>query len=488
MKTPLATHSQFLCAPWRQRKTEKSFGTLYVLAAFSLLMGWAIGWVGFLKDNNNAWLVLGYATSGVFTVVLLCLLQILSFMHLNHPHHARTVPGHLRRLRETVIAVWLVSAAVCALIWGLAFGNIATWFLVFAVLIVVFVAPFLWPVRWVVAFIPVAWLMKSQAPVAMVVREGLSGVWQDWPLPIATLTLLICARILTHAMIRDGNAKHATAFARYRILMTAATPGADGRQLSLHHWGNIGSTILRVGQFPLDHYMQFLLRKPLATEASVLARAELVFGRDAHWIWMVCAALLILLGAGVLGLAETMFMRSLPDVVPAFDFVLGMGMTFTMMIMTAAWPSAIYMSRKEQKLLVLLPGMPRGASLNRLLARRMLWQLLPGWLFVAAVTSQLHLLSDSHLLTSIGAGLMPAVPFLIRDWSRMKLGARDGLALTQLSIFIGPVVCGAVQYWLHWSSATVYAVSIVLTSILLYWRWRRLGSFPVAFPAGRLAA
>ena len=322
----------------------------------------------------------------------------------------------------------------------------------------------------------------------MAVREGLARFWQEWPLPIAMFALLLCARILTHVMIRDGNPKHATAFARYRILLAAGTPGADGRQLSLHHWGNIGSAILRVGQFPLDHYMRLLLRKPVATEASVMARAELVFGRDAHWIWMVWAGLFVTLGAGVLGMAETMFMRSLPDVVPAFDLVLGAGMVFTMMIMTAAWPTAICLSRKEQKLLVLLPGMPRGKSLNRLLARRIVGQLLSGWLFVAVVTSQLQLLSDTNLFTTMCAGLMPAVPFLIRDWSRMKLGSRDGLALNQLSIFIGPVVCGAVQHWLQWSSGTVYAVSILLTSALLYWRWRRLASLPQAFPAGRLAA
>jgi len=150
-------------------------------------------------------------------------------------------------------------------------------------------------------------------------------------------------------------------------------------------------------------------------------------------------------------------------------------------------PGALWASRREQALLVLLPGMPQGAALNRAVAWRQMRQFL--WVLATLLPALAVIVWADIALSALAylAITLPMSAWLWRDVSRLR-------ASRPFAVF-GPlllcVVAGVLSQFLlsrqpgallPWLMAV-----LTLTAGLLTWRWRRLSRLPQALPAGRLA-
>ena len=369
------------------------------------------------------------------------------------------------------------------------FGNTVAWLLGSALLLVFLITPFLWPLRWFAVVLLACMPGWPQDTMTALVRERVIPVWNEWPLTVAALTLALGARVLTHGLLRDGNEKHVKAYRMTRYLRLATMPDANGHQASLHHWGTVGSAVLDVAQFPLRRYMRLLLRQPQATPAHAMARAELVFGSDMHWVLQASVALgaLLLVAAGCLFATWFWGSQWVVKASPA-ALVLCELMLLLAMLPTMSWQSALLRSKREQSLLMLLPGMPRGAPLNRWLARRVLLQSLIGWVLAAGIASQLHFAPGDE--TFVVAGYLASlsmIPFLIQDWSRTQVPRPAQVSAYLAAFALGSALCYGAQSWLHWTPAAALAACVLFTALMLFWRWRRMADYPSAFPAGRFA-
>jgi hypothetical protein len=150
--------------------------------------------------------------------------------------------------------------------------------------------------------------------------------------------------------------------------------------------------------------------------------------------------------------------------------------------------SAILRSKREQSLLMLLPGMPRGVELNRLLTGRLFRQMALSWLVPALIASQLQFSPRGDtLVAAIYIGILPAFGLLIQDWSRIQIQRPMRVLAIMVTVAIGPIACFIAMNQFQLDKAWLLAASATLTIPILYGRWKQLQTFPAAFPAGRLA-
>ena len=146
---------------------------------------------------------------------------------------------------------------------------------------------------------------------------------------------------------------------------------------------------------------------------------------------------------------------------------------------------------------MLLPGVPRGARLNRWLA----WQMSAAYLVVGRRRLPVALALDRRgtrcprarrdrsgdLNLGIAAVLLPQVAWQWRYWARLY-GATGSVsqAPTLIPFLLGG---GAVALHIsaHVSYLTIGVVMAVAAIAYCAWRWVRMGSEPTAFPIGRLS-
>ena len=485
MKIDITAHSQLLLAPWRQRHTEKAYGGIYVMAALLLVLG---ALIGFLKGGDKVAMASAYALMGATSVLVLWLLQIMSFLQLNSPAHARTVPRQLRTLRETVVAFWILSALVCGSIMGIAFGNTGSWILASAMMLIFMVASIVWPARWLLTCALLC-IPLLQNIVGDAWTKHFFPAWISWPVPAAMVILSLGARVLTHSLVRDGDAKHATAYSKARNLRLAMMPDANGRQASLHQWGDLGTAVLGAVQYPWRRYMEAVLRKPEKTSKNAMARVEIAIGSEVHWILQLSVALVGLVLAAVACLLAAWFWGD-PWVVKLSPFASPITILILPVVLMPAvgWHSSMLRSQSEQKLLMLLPGVPRGGELNRALARSMLVPSTVGWFLAATMAMQLDLpQEDRILMASMYLGMLPMIVFQIQDWSRIRV-PRPPQAIAYMAVYaLASASCYALQDWLALRLPTVFAVFACGSALMLWVRWQKLEMYPSAFPSGRFA-
>jgi len=156
------------------------------------------------------------------------------------------------------------------------------------------------------------------------------------------------------------------------------------------------------------------------------------------------------------------------------------------------WPAILWVTRREQTLLRLLPGAPQGGALNRWLALRLSGlQALTAAFFLGLLLALQGLQGTGGQESQVAQAslvLSPlAVLMLWRDWSRMS--APQGI----FSPAMLPVVAGvnvAAYAWVAGSGLGAGSLALLVLPLwmaLAAWRWRVLGSKPAAWPVGRLA-
>jgi hypothetical protein len=473
--------TQVLLAPWRQYRHQGSQWLWYVLMAVSLVLPL----VGALRWPSNVllWLLASelVAWLGAFWVWL-----VNSLLVQNEPHAARLVPGQARVLRRVLLGAGVAIAAGVTLI-GAAFDHgVLTFFIGVATLLAV-----AWTVRmpalgmlgWIVPLTRAQW---ANAPFVVAAEDAILAAWESQPesfVVVVTIALAAASWWSVRHLIQDGDARHQR---NYRLRIKRRFAERSGRpQEAWRQSGLIGD---RLVGFATALYRQRLARVCAQRSGSVLGRGLMGLGPNFHWSG-------VLGGAVVYGSITTLLVilvlrpgvvvdshRGVNTVWPLSVFALN-----TLAAVGLAPRSALHHTRREQALLMLIPGMPRGAALNRSVARRLLARFLACWcvallLCVALAPAQRPMAS---LPMTLAFACLPMCTLLWRDWSRVTAP----IPLTLVGPVLLSMVVGAgaiaLQSWCGVTPGECATAFVGVTLVALAWRWRLVRDSPAAFPVGR---
>ena len=411
---------------------------------------------------------------------------------------ARLVPGHLRQLREVGVALFLVIAIVSGLLLHGVFGHFPLFTMLAGAVLVSFSMALRWPITWFVFWV-FPWIPSALLKDTAVWRETaalLRGWHEQHPVTQAALAMLALSVILWH-LFQDGGPAHLRAWQSAKVFndLMAMKPGCATRAARppLH-------PVLRLLAKPftwsLPVWTRHLIRTATPTAESVAARAEIATLRNLHWPATVGVSAVIFLG--LLG-AELAVLHWLPaaraatvlqGALPGTSFGLMCALFGPLLGIT----QMLRRTRTEQALLTLVPGMPRGDAMNRVLARRMLTQFL---LVLGAGAALLTLMvalvpgewpPEQPLMGLFFAAVaMPAGLLLWQDWSRKgQPGATQAVILMLGWTLVAGLSIGANRIFsiMPWH---VVAVTAPLTAVLALWRWRAVRRMAPFWPVGRHA-
>ncbi len=492
-----ALHTQaalMLRAPWQWSRNDGRLWASWVYA------GLAAGAVGvptlalmFWVPGRLASVLLGVL--GAVGLLVVWAVQFAALLRLDHPHPARFVVGHGRALRAAALGLWLALVALVGVAATLALqqpGGEPTR----ALLLVVMAAGatflcvamalrwwVLWLVMWFVfPFFGHPWVRAALQPVVVFLRDH----WQAQPVLWTVLALLAMATTLVNLFGR-ADATHTRTYARRESFRKIASAGAAGRKPALAAYGRWGELLGAPFRHLADAWLAHVTRRACPERASVMARAEVVLHGAQHWVGQLGSMVVVQL---VVLSALYVLMRSVaPDLPkPWAGAQVGMGIGLASMAIAPliSLPAALWGSRREQALLVLLPGMPQGAALNRALAWQQMTHFARVWVAALPALVAVAWWSNSLLVWAFAAAALPPSVLLCRDVSRLRApGAQVALLFV---LFTG--LCVVSLLLDRWQSALLlpWALGMVLlTAALLAWRWRKLAHWPPALPAGRLA-
>lgn len=479
-----ARYSQVLLAVWRQRDPASPWLRRLLAALLATSAAAALAWLPFAA----AWRVL--AGMLLFVVLGTWLGVAANLQEQNHPHAARCVPGHLRTLRRAALLGWALCTGLGALLmWAVLPPNgLGRLLLLGSGFIAVFL---LWSSRavwlWLVLTM-LSPLLGALAGELAPVTRAVTAVWATNPDAVLLLALLAQAALVA-AAFEGGGARHRERYARQAIVRNAMRLQFDSRQLSAAAWGR-----------PLEWLMQPFVRCFNAWQArllaradnrnprSVMARAAIVLHGAQHWLYQLMSiaavlAIVLLSFAAVSRFVDVNLNNLLPG-------ALGMGIGIASMGFgpSFALPTALWQSRREQALLCLLPGMPRGAALNRAVAGHQLRDGIVAWLATSPVLVVLGLAADSTWLLCLP---LAALPIMAVNLTRRAATLRAPHALSAVwPVLAFFAMAGLIAALVAWSAVPLWLLAAVvpaLSAALLAWRWRALGVAPAALPAGRLS-
>lgn len=490
MNGPLAPTSLLLAAPWRWRLNQIPmrfvWGGVLCLGALLGLLAWA-------KGETAALFAAGMAAAVLFVVAWM--LTLSGLRRQNHPHLARLVPGHVRRLRRAVLLLWglpaLVAGALAAWLQADAWAAVLGAALGLSLL----TALVRWPLSFVlICFAPPALVPLLQGNVAGqdLVRAWLA-VWQSNPAWLC-LPLLAGLALFQMDLMGRGDAAHARRYEQMQRLLAAMQDGAGG--YNPRHQGRWGLRMLWLFSTLNRWYLARLVRRPEPTLRHVLARLELPLYGSAHWTLVVGSMMVVL---PLIALGAILVLLLVPDMTPpganwrdiAWTWpLMALGQLFMGMMMGTMFSlgTALQRSRREQALLVLLPGLPQQGRLRARLLARQVWLMLglavPGLLLLG----QAALPPPGAFLQGLGVGALLASLLLLRRWDTRTSPGSTGLLLV--------AVLGALAWHAllpeHWGVAQRCSLS-VLVLVLVAGAWllglRRLQDETLpALPWGRNAS
>lgn len=489
---------RILLAPLQQRRNQRTLWFLLLVAALALVGPAAIVALASRLTagaRSPGWDVYGTMLWGGFATLAVGGWAVIasSVFEQNLSTAARLVPGHVRGLRRTLLATWGALVAAVSTGFVLQFHHaLATLALVAGILAMVAVA-MRWPLTWIVASLgTVSFATMSRAPWAVDSSATWLAVWRAAPLPITGGVLLLSLATL-RGLVQEGGTRHARSDETRRARATRLRLRSSGLEPTTSADCAMGGLGARLRTAP---YLWCLRRALAHPRRSTMTRVMLAFGPSTHWTgylaniaivlsWIVFAVLVFSslwhagVGTGVLG-----------------GFAVSAIFPFAAPALQAR--ARLYQTRREQALLALLPGVPRGAALNRALSWRLSGQFALTWLIgvgLVAIGSGWLLphpigrpqagFGDAPLL--VAASLLPLLPALWRRWSSLPAPTPMSANL----LFVVPIAL-AVGAWLMERQAgwPFGAIAAVYAAVPLGWcalRWRAMGREPSAFPVSRLA-
>jgi hypothetical protein len=151
----------------------------------------------------------------------------------------------------------------------------------------------------------------------------------------------------------------------------------------------------------------------------------------------------------------------------------------------------LYARRKEQALLVILPGAPRGRAVDRRLMKTLISQhaiaVVSALTFALAMGFALQgpLESTMKLIAPPLAASLVTTAVFVRDYASMRQPRQ--MPYTMCAFVVVPVFYVALMFHRDTPPVPVIVVALLLGGILAAWRYTRLADAKAAFPVGRLA-
>ncbi len=488
--------ARVLAAPWQQRCNAGGLWGLALIAALCAVAPVSLSIWSLLANPALAEsLHEGVKRSAMLGIAALLIagwaILVSNVLQQNHPTLASLVPGHVGRLRGALLVVWALLVLVAAGVPGFLFDAPLAWACGMAVALLFLAAALRWPPLWLpgiaMPFL-MSWFLGWRGHGA--VSAALYAQWQsaDWLVMAIVATAGVAVLTL---LIRTGGTIHGTSYDMARQLGRIMSTGfVDGVPTSLPGWWrHLGSSIAR----PCARWMQHLLTRE---DSSVMSRLLVGLGPATHWttrifeaFWYMALMLVVcVVIGGILGGGDT-----IAFLLPFLCFSVLTGVCSPALQAV----SRLHQSGREQALLVLLPGVPRGARLNRWLGLQMSLTFVVAALFGLAMAWALAAYADAlkpgmventvyGMVPALAAALLPQVAWQWRCWARLR-GAR-GTRETMPTI--ASMLLGAAFLALHAVTGIGYAtlgVASTAASLLwCAWRWHRMGGEPTAFPVGRL--
>jgi hypothetical protein len=479
-------YGPLLAAPFQQRRHT---GELWVWLALLLLTVAVAIACAIMVDMKAALVVLGIDAGA--SVLILWGICFASLRRQNHPNAARLVPGHLARLRRCAIGLLLVLSLITAVLFGSQLGQPLAWGLGAAGLMLAVAAFVRWMQLWFYIWIAISLAFWGPAGAVCVrVWSGLLQWYISQPASLALLAVLLLPWLLSR-LLQDGGPTHQASYRaaeKVRLAFADQTRGLSTAKYA----GKTGLTMMRLFSWPQPLWQRHLLAAAKPAPRSALARAELVCLGNLHWTSMLGALTVIL---ALLAIGASVFSQFYaPDwshLSSGGGFGLQLGICSMALNPLIGLAASLHRSRREQALLVLLPGMPRGQAMNRLMAGRLLTQFYLQWCFALVLIGLMMVPAAPGEASRIGLyGLLVALPmgaFVLRDWSH-QAAPNDGRAMLPLMMVVGGASLLAGLAWLGVSIWISAVLSLSLTLFLLQRRWQHLVlPSPAAMPVGRWA-
>lgn len=489
MKSALAPYRQIGIAIGRSFFYKRAFWPYFAFACCAVFVVFAVVADGPVMNKSAASML--KVGAGLFEASLFIYWVFFAsqLMALNHPNVARLVPDYARYLRRTALLCWLLVSALAGAL------NVDSWqwwlFHAFAagMLMLLFAAPMRWPLQWFLVVGTFAWLSRHLPEVLGWTLWSLLPNSRDFQ-PLLLVALFAALGCLVARLIPDSGTTYAWIFSRF----TGMRPGdfsAVAHKLDPNIFGAAIARWTRWANalnFPLKHYVERMLRAPSQKPGHVLARVELVLGA-VHWVTQA-GLMLTLVGVASLLLITGSWLRAtaLPELLVQYSVLIAGLLLMIAVLPVIALRAVMLVSGVEQSLLLLVPGMPHGALLNRLLAVRHLRQALVGWLVAALVAVNLPYRGyDAAFTGSLYVIGFLSVPMVVVDWARIREPSGDRAIGWLLASAMPPILSFLAMHRFGVSGLTVGLVALATCVILTTYRWRRLAHFPQALPAGRLA-
>ncbi len=423
----------------------------------------------------------------------------------NHPLTARLLPAQLRRLRELAVLGLLVTALPSAGL--LAYSPLqipGPAALILSMLACVGLAvivrwPWIWIVGWVVVSLAGA---AVSGPMRLAVRARVVESYTHQPVSMTAVVFVLSALALWH-LFQAGGPGHVKSWrsdSQVRDLLkssgeqAAIAPSLEGRLAILLDWVGQAFAWLR------NVYLDVLIRRARPSVHSVMARVELASNPRTHWAATIGA---LLLTSGAMGAGLFVLLLVTPDgaelggsMALAFAFSY-LGMLVNPLI---AAPGAVLRGRREQSVLVLLPGVPRGPALNRQLAGRQMGAHVVNWTLALAFMGGMQALA-SHLkgadmslsllgraAVSLALLVLPMGLLQWRNWSVERETRPAWTLLLTMLLLVGTVsltvVIGERPALMP---VPLIGGSVLVTAVLAALRWPSISRYPSFWPVGRHA-
>jgi hypothetical protein len=499
-----------LAAPWQQRRNVGSMWGLLVVVAITALAPVALFVQSLVTLVNDSPIMgqsseiaaeLRHAAANAAAWALGALALVVwafivgNLLDQNRPVMARLVPEHPARLRAALLVGWVAAVAFFALVVGVRLDAPLACAAVAGPALAMLAASVRWPLMWLLgcaAPFAVNYGMTPGGTFAAV--EHLVAAWAEQRMAICAALVAASAALLV-ALIQDGGKRHvASDEARRNRIERFQMRARGGQPVAVGLRGLFDEVLTR----PYYAWWRFVFGRPAT---PVFSRVMLGLGPGAHWT----AGFTAVFGSALAVAAATLLLEAVGTAFPAVAaFVpealasLSIGLLFGVVSPTLQMQARLHQTRREQILVSLLPGVPRGAALNRRLAWQLTAQFLASWLggvvlMLVCMMVANHLRPEALRMSILGIrdvmviATLPLVVLQWRPWARVaaptQLNAMGALLLGSL-IALAAIV-GPRMGW--FSQASVGAASFGAALAWCAMRWVRMGREPSAFPMGRLA-
>jgi hypothetical protein len=482
-----------VAAPWLWAANARSRRSLGLHAAFWLALpllpaAAALRWLPQPVAVVIVALLLGMALAGWWAV------QFAALLRLDHPHFARLVPRHTAQLRATALGLWgvgtvLGGCGVAALLAWAAWPRLAVVLpgslpivlaAAGAALLLVALAT-RWPLLWVLVF-----LVPASGPLPQRLLAWAAPWWQAGPWLGCAAGLSMMAVALA-ASFGQGDTAHAAAWERRERWRRIAQAGLTGNKPTLAAYGRWGEWLGAPWQHLADGWLANVTRRARPDAASVMARAEVALNGTQHWVRQLGVLVPLLAGLVLLfgGLALALGPAQAGLIFQNGYFGMSIGLTSVVLGTVVGLPSALWCSRREQALVMLLPGVPQGAALNQALAWRQARQFAMVWGLTVPVFAAVAWFGGVPQVLVMPAVVLPALAWVWRNAAHQQEPSPSAAVLPfLLTLALGSgsmlLLRGKPEALLP-----VMAGLVGVAAVVLAWRWRQVSRWPQALPAGR---